>query len=68
MTSLKFSFLELEMEILRAKLQGYKSEKDIDQKPPAVLEMWEGSQAGAEGKGGKGRGLHKQNPHLGHGQ
>lgn len=38
-TSLKFTFLDLEM----GTPQGYKDEKAIDQKPLAALGMWVGS-------------------------
>ena len=42
MTSLNFSFLDLEMGILRVKLQGYKDEKGRGGKCLALLKMWVG--------------------------
>lgn len=39
-TSLKLSFLDLEMGILGAKLHGYEGERGIGLKQEAVLRMW----------------------------
>ena len=58
------------MGIPRAKPQGHEDEKEIDQKPRAVLGMWGVgvSLAGAGGKEGKGGRPHRQNPHPDGGQ